>query len=126
MDADTATRIVLSFLRAVEARDLDLARGYTAPGFRMVFPGDSHYAVLEDLVEAAKSRYIRAIKRPERLDAAPHPDGTISVTCFGTLFGEWLDGTPYEGIRYCDWFLLRADGKILRQEVWNDMALAKR
>ena len=126
MDAETATRIVLSFLRAVEARDLDLARGYTAPGFRMVFPGDSHYAALEELVAAAKTRYIRAIKRPERLDAAPHEDGTTSVTCFGTLFGEWLDGTPYEGIRYCDWFLLRPDGKILRQEVWNDMALAKR
>jgi len=126
MNAETATTTVLAFLRAVEARDLDLARTHTSADFRMVFPGDSRFAALEDMVAAAKTRYIRAIKRPERLDAAPHPDGTMSVTCFGTLFGEWLDGTPFEGIRYCDWFLLGDDGKILRQEVWNDMALARR
>jgi len=125
MNPETARATVLSFLRAVEARDLDLARTHIAPGFQMCFPGPSRFATLEDMVAAAKTRYIRAIKRPERLDVAPNADGTTSVTCFGTLFGEWLDGTPYEDIRYCDWFLLDASGKILRQDVWNDMALAR-
>jgi hypothetical protein len=39
----------------------------------------------------------------------------------GTLHGVWLDGTPFEGIRFIDRFEL-ADGRIQRQDVWNDMA----
>ena len=43
------------------------------------------------------------------------------IYCFGTLYGELLDGTPYSGIRFIDRFTVR-DGKLVDQMVWNDMA----
>jgi hypothetical protein len=39
----------------------------------------------------------------------------------GTLYGEWLDGTPFEGNRYVDRYVVRR-GKIVQMEVWNDSA----
>ena len=39
----------------------------------------------------------------------------------GTLYGEWPDGTPFDGNRYVDRFVVR-DGKIVRMDVWNDSA----
>jgi len=52
-----------------------------------------------------------------RLSTAP------SVYCYGTRYGEWSDGTPFDGVRYIDRFPIR-DGKIFGQEVWNDLRLA--
>ena len=48
--------------------------------------------------------------------------GTV-VYNYGGLRGEWADGTPFEGIRYIDRFLIR-DGRIVDQKVWNDLAVA--
>jgi len=42
------------------------------------------------------------------------------VYCFGTLYGEWPDGRPFEGIRFIDRFVARA-GKLADQKVWNDL-----
>ena len=39
----------------------------------------------------------------------------------GWLYGEWLDGTPFEGNRYVDRYVVKR-GKIVRMEVWNDSA----
>jgi hypothetical protein len=39
----------------------------------------------------------------------------------GTLYGEWLDGTPFEGNRYVDRYVV-SHGKIVKMEVWNDSA----
>ena len=39
----------------------------------------------------------------------------------GTLYGEWLDGTPFEGNRYVDRYYVRR-GEIVKMEVWNDSA----
>ena len=39
----------------------------------------------------------------------------------GHLYGEWLDGTPFEGNRYVDRYVVRR-GKIVKMEVWNDSA----
>lgn len=39
----------------------------------------------------------------------------------GTLYGAWPDGTPFEGNRYVDRFVL-SGGKIVRMDVWNDSA----
>jgi hypothetical protein len=48
------------------------------------------------------------------------------VYCFGTLYGEWADGSAFEGIRFIDRFTVRA-GQLLDQMVWNDMGeVAKR
>ena len=38
-----------------------------------------------------------------------------------SFYGEWPDGTPFEGNRYVDRFVVRA-GKIVQMDVWNDSA----
>ena len=106
---------VRSYLAAMERRDLAAARDHLAPGFHMIFPGGRRFDSLEALVEFARGRYRSARKTYERFDTA----GDV-VYCFGTLLGERLDGSPYQGIRFIDRFTVRG-GKLVDQQVWNDM-----
>jgi len=39
----------------------------------------------------------------------------------GALYGEWPDGTAFDGNRYVDRFVV-SRGKIVRMDVWNDSA----
>jgi ketosteroid isomerase-like protein len=112
----TPEQVVRHYLDAMERRDLAAARACLAPGFFMVFPGGKRFETLEQLVEAAKGRYRSARKTYERYEAAGD-----TVYCFGTLYGELLDGSPYSGIRFIDRFTVRG-GKLVDQNVWNDMA----
>ena len=111
-----AEEIVRAYLDAMERRDLAAAKSFLAPGFRMTFPGDQQFSTLEQLVERSRKRYRSAKKRYDRYDEF---DG--GVYCFGTLYGELVDGTEYSGIRFIDRFTVR-DGKLVDQMVWNDMA----
>ncbi len=61
-----------------------------------------------------------AKKKFERTDVVPGPGETI-VYNTGTLYGEWHDGTTFEGNRYVDRFVVRG-GKIVKMDVWNDSA----
>ena len=110
---------VRAFLETMERRDLDAARGFLAEGFEMTFPGGVTMHRLEELVAWSKPRYARVAKSYERFEVAPGPEATV-VWCFGTLHGEWLDGTAFDGIRFVDRFEL-VGGKLTRQDVWNDM-----
>lgn len=112
--------LVRTFLRTVEARDLDRAKTMLADGFSMTFPGDRRFARLEELLAWARERYGSARKTYERFDEAPGVGG-VAVYCYGTLSGQWLDGTPFSGIRFVDRFTVR-DGKLIDQRVWNDLA----
>lgn len=117
---DPAAALVRRFLDAMERRDLEGARALLAPGFTMTFPGGARFEGLEDLVAWAAPRYRFVRKRYDRFDVAPAPDGT-AVYCFGTLEGEWPDGTAFSGVRFIDRFLMR-DGRLVDQRVWNDLA----
>ena len=119
-----ATRLVRSYLDAMETRDLPKARAMLAPGFVMVFPGDIRLETLEALVEWSRPRYRFVRKSYERYDeAAGDLPGESIVYCFGTLTGQWLDGRPFANIRFIDRFVVR-DGLLVDQKVWNDMAVA--
>jgi hypothetical protein len=118
-----ARDIVRAYLDTMEARDLVRAKRFLAPGFAMTFPGGQRFTTIEAVVEWAKPRYRLCKKRYERFDAAQGPIGT-HVYCFGTLYGEWPDGAPFEGIRFIDRFTVRA-GKLVDQMVWNDMGEAR-
>jgi hypothetical protein len=48
-------------------------------------------------------------------------EGETIVYNLGTLYGEWPDGTSFDGNRYVDRFVVR-DGKIVQMDVWNDSA----
>ena len=118
-----AIATVRRFLDALEARDLDTARALTAPGFAMVFPGDRRMDSLEALVAWSAPRYRFVRKTHDRFDRIDDPaTGRAVVYVLGTLRGEWPDGSAFAGIRYVDRFELDAEGRIDRQEVWNDMA----
>lgn len=120
LEENPAGKIVTRFLAALEARDLASASALLAPGAQIRFPGGALFGRLEDMAEWAKERYQRVGKRIERMDVTASGDGDI-VFCQGTLAGVWPDGSPFEGIRFADWFLIRG-GRIVRQEVWNDIA----
>src|SRR6056297_2944660 len=111
--------IVVDFLKALEARDLPKAQSFLAPDAAMTFPGGARFTRLDDLIAWAKPRYRFVTKTVDRIDVAGSDEGPV-VYCFGTLAGEWPDGTAFSGIRYIDRFLLQ-DGLIREQDVWNDM-----
>lgn len=115
--------LVRRYFAAMEARDLDAARAHLAPGFAMTFPGGARMATPEELIAWARPRYRFVRKSYERFDTAAAEDGAV-VYCFGTLAGEWPDGTPFAGIRFIDRFEI-AGGRIRRQDVWNDLAEAR-
>ncbi len=108
--------LVRDYLLAMEDRDLPRAQAMLAPDFVMVFPGDVRMTSIAVVLEWAASRYRFVKKSFERFDDAGHV-----VFASGTLHGEWPDGTPFSGIRFIDRFDI-VDGKLARQDVWNDMA----
>ena len=114
-----ARDIVRAYLDTMEARDLPSAKRFLAPEFAMTFPGSHRFTSVEAMVEWAKPRYRWVKKRYDRFDVAQGTTGT-HVYCFGTLYGEWPDGTSFEGIRFIDRFTVRAE-KLIDQMVWNDM-----
>lgn len=111
---------VKSFLRIMEVRDLDHARTFLAPDFRMTFPGGVTMNSLEELVEWSKSRYSKMKKTFEDFDVFENDGGTV-IYSTGMLNGEALDGSPINEVRYIDRFVFR-DGLIVDQKVWNDLA----
>lgn len=115
-----ASALVRGFLERMQARDLAAAARALAPQFEMVFPGGQVMHQLEELVRWASLRYRRVAKTYAQFDECWTGDGAV-VYCSGSLDGEWLDGTAFSGIRFIDRFEV-ADGLIVRQGVWNDLA----
>ena len=115
--------LVQDFLAAMEARDLERARSFLDKNFEMTFPGGATFGELEELVEWAKPRYKSVRKVYDRFDEAITEQCAV-VYCFGTLEGEWPDGSAFAGIRFIDRFSV-AEGKLQDQRVWNDMGEAR-
>jgi len=112
--------LVRAYLAAMEARDIDTAQAMLGDGFVMNFPGANGMTTLQELIDWSRPRYRFVKKAYDRFEALQSGDVT-AVYSVGTLYGEWPDGTPFEGIRFIDRFEL-TDGKITRQDVWNDLA----
>ncbi|MDF0596244.1 nuclear transport factor 2 family protein [Psychromarinibacter halotolerans] len=109
----------VAYLAAMQDRDLDLARRYVADtGLTLVFPGGRRFSRLEDIRSNSAGRYEIVKKHILDCHAWEH-EGAERVMITGTLYGKWLDGRSFDGIRFIDWFEMR-DGLIVRQEVWND------
>ena len=112
--------IVTDYLAAMEARDLEAAQSYLGEDFEMVFPGPQSMTSLTELIAWAKGRYRFVRKTTEGVEAF-QAGGASIVFVRGTLAGEWPDGRPFSDIRFIDRFEV-VDGKITRQDVWNDLA----
>ena len=69
---------------------------------------------------AGRYRWVK--KRIERTETVSGgTEAETVVYSIGTLHGEWPDGTPFEGNRYVDRYVVSM-GLIVGMEVWNDSA----
>lgn len=118
--AHDAAGVVDAFLEASMRPDPEAAAAFMAPDVRIVFTGGRVFGHPREATAFNAGRYRWVKKRIERNDVVPGDRETI-VYNLGTLYGEWPDGTPFEGNRYVDRFVVR-DGAIVSQEVWNDSA----
>ena len=115
-----AAKIVRTYLRLVEARDLDAASEFLADDVLIVFPGGRTFESLADQVASSAGRFRSVKKTLDQLDVLS--DGAeATVYVYGTLAGHALDGSSFAGVRFIDRFALN-DGQIVSQMVWNDLA----
>ena len=115
--------LVRAYLNLMEARDIAAAEAMLGDGFQMVFPGAAPMTSLQQLIDWAAPRYRHVKKTYEGFDAMQGAEAAV-VYARGTLSGEWPDGGAFGGIRFIDRFEVAA-GKIIRQDVWNDIAEVK-
>lgn len=117
--ADAAT-LVEQFLVASMIPDPEMAGTFMADDVDITFTGGRKFKHPREATAFNAMRYKWVKKKMERTDVAPG-DGETVVYNTGTLYGEWHDGTPFEGNRYVDRFVVRG-GKIMKMDVWNDSA----
>ena len=123
MPDDTTARdaeTVRLFLEASMVPDPETAARYISPRLRITFTGGREYRHPSETAAFNAHRYRVVKKKMERFDVV-QGEGRTVVYSLGTLYGEWPDGTPFEGNRYVDRFEVE-DGRIVRMEVWNDSA----
>ncbi|WP_295523246.1 nuclear transport factor 2 family protein [uncultured Pseudacidovorax sp.] len=118
----TPAEIVDEFLRLVMIPDPASASRYTAPDIRIRFTGNRPMTAPGDTSAFNAKRYAWVKKKIERTEtvAGGTEDETV-VYSLGTLYGAWPDGTPFEGNRYVDRYVVRR-GLIVQMDVWNDSA----
>ena len=117
-----AAKIVEEFLRLLMIPDPDAARRYCDGDFEIRFTGNR---LMRDPAECAafnrgRYKWVKKAFGPTHV-VAGGTDAETVVYQTGTLYGEWPDGTPFEGNRYVDRYVVRR-GKIVKMEVWNDSA----
>ena len=115
-----AAGIVEKFLVASMVPDPETAAKYIAEPLKLTFTGGRKFTHPRESTAFNAKRYKWVKKKMERTDVVPGRGETI-VYNLGTLYGEWPDGTPFEGNRYVDRFVVKG-GKIVQMDVWNDSA----
>jgi hypothetical protein len=118
----TPAALVDEYLRLLMIPDPDAARRFVAPGLQIRFTGGR---AMRDPAECSAfnaGRYRWVKKRIDATEtvAGGTPEHTV-VYSLGTLYGEWPDGTPFEGNRYVDRYVV-SHGLITQMDVWNDSA----
>jgi len=117
-----AAKIVEEYLRLLMIPDPEAARRYVGPDLEIRFTGNRLMRAPAECAAFNAMRYKWVKKQFGTTHVAEGgTDDETVVYQTGTLYGEWPDGTPFEGNRYVDRYLVRR-GKIARMEVWNDSA----
>lgn len=121
-----AAKVVNEFLRLIMLPDPVAASRFTAPGMKILFTGGRTMREAADCTKFNASRYKWVKKRIESTETVqPNSEaaagGESVVYSLGTLYGEWPDGTPFEGNRYVDRYVVK-NGLITHMDVWNDSA----
>ncbi|MFP1681854.1 nuclear transport factor 2 family protein [Alloalcanivorax sp. C16-1] len=125
-NSDTPIRdpaaLIDTYLTILMKPDPDTARQFVAPDLVIRFTGNRSMTDPAECTAFNRHRYGWVKKRFEATEVVA--GGTLAravVYNIGTLYGEWPDGTPFEGNRYVDRYLVR-DGRITEMDVWNDSA----
>ena len=117
-----AKAVVEAYLERSMVPDPEGARAHVSDDVEVVFTGGRRFGGPGDATAFNAKRYAWVKKRILRTDAALDPGtGDVHVYNTGHLYGEWPDGTAFEGNRYMDAFVVRG-GLIVRTDVWNDSA----
>lgn len=117
----SAVDLIQTFLRTMEARDLDSAQAMMADNATIIFPNNKRYASQQEMVNNAKGRYQWVKKTFDQIDHFVRDDGAEVVYIMGTLYGVNAHGVAFKNISYIDRFVV-LDNKIQEQHVWNDLA----
>jgi hypothetical protein len=114
--------VVDEFLRVIMIPDPDGARRYVSPDLQIRFTGGRAMHDPSECSAFNASRYGWVKKRIDATEvvAGGTPQRTV-VYSLGTLYGEWPDGTRFEGNRYVDRYVV-CNGLIVEMDVWNDSA----
>ncbi|MDQ8023259.1 MAG: hypothetical protein REI94_15585 [Moraxellaceae bacterium] len=114
--------IVEEFLRLIMIPDPEAASRFVSPQMAIRFTGGRRMARPADCTAFNAGRYAWVKKKFERTDVVRGASEDEAVVYnIGTLYGAWPDGTPFEGNRYVDRYVLR-QGLIVQMDVWNDSA----
>ena len=119
-DATDAAEIVEKFLVASMVPDPETAARYIADDLKLTFTGGRRFSHPRESTAFNAKRYKWVKKKMERTDVAPAAGETV-VYNIGTLYGEWPNGDPFSGNRYCDRFVV-SRGRIVQMDVLNDSA----
>lgn len=118
----TPASLVNEYLRVVMIPDPVAARRFVSPELRIRFTGDRAMRDPADCTAFNAGRYKWVKKRIECTETVVGgTDEEAVVYSIGTLYGEWPDGTAFEGNRYVDRYVVR-HGVITELQVWNDSA----
>jgi ureidoglycolate lyase len=118
----TPAQVVDEFLRLIMLPDPVAASRWASPGLRIRFTGGRAMSDPAECTAFNATRYRWVKKRIECTETvAGGTDAGTVVYSIGTLHGEWPDGTPFEGNRYVDRYVV-SHGLITQMEVWNDSA----
>jgi hypothetical protein len=114
--------IVDEFLRLLMIPDPASARRFVAPDLQIRFTGGRTMSDPAECAAFNASRYRWVKKHIDGTEtvAGGTPEATV-VYSIGTLYGQWPDGTPFEGNRYVDRYVV-SHGLITQMQVWNDSA----
>ena len=117
-----AAKLVEEYLRLLMIPDPEAARRYIGPELEIRFTGNRLMREPAECAAFNAGRYKWVKKKfgPTHVVAGGTAEET-TVYQTGHLYGEWLDGTPFENNRYVDRYVVK-NGKIVRMEVWNDSA----
>jgi hypothetical protein len=117
-----AAAVVDEYLRRLMIPDPDAARELVSPELRIRFTGGREMRDPAQCAAFNAGRYAWVKKRIEATEVVSGAsDDHAVVYSRGTLYGAWPDGTPFEGNRYVDRYVVR-HGLITQMDVWNDSA----
>jgi hypothetical protein len=112
--------LVQEYLLAAAERRLEDASRFLDPDAVIVFP-QGRFEDIQAMAEAMSGRYRSIDKTHQTWDIMASDTDTTVVVTTGTLHGVNIHDVAFDGIRFCDRFVIR-NGVITEQHVWNDLA----